>query len=83
MNLRVIGVITGMMAFLNWGMAIRNILWLCLGIGTYWIGPVNNLCDDNVDFRSQILPLLQKHCLDCHSASRSEGALRLDDEALA
>ncbi|GAA5505690.1 WD40 repeat domain-containing protein [Novipirellula caenicola] len=36
---------------------------------------------DTVDFVSDVLPILNKHCVGCHNADDSEGGLRLDDHA--
>jgi len=36
--------------------------------------------DDLIDFRSQIYPLLEQHCLKCHSSRQADGDLRLDEE---
>ncbi len=33
---------------------------------------------DPVDFRTQILPIFEAHCIECHRAGRSKGGLRLD-----
>lgn len=38
---------------------------------------------DRIDFRQQIYPLLDQHCLKCHNASRADGDLRLDNEPAA
>ncbi|WP_051946938.1 DUF1553 domain-containing protein [Verrucomicrobium sp. BvORR106] len=36
-----------------------------------------------VDFATQIQPLLQEHCLDCHGAEKQRGGLRLDGRDVA
>lgn len=33
---------------------------------------------DRIEFRSQVAPIFAEHCLGCHSESKSEGNLRLD-----
>jgi hypothetical protein len=39
--------------------------------------------EDPVDFRKQIYPLLEQHCLKCHNNRQADGDLRLDDELAA
>ncbi len=34
--------------------------------------------ESNIDFRSQILPILESHCFQCHAEDSAEGELRLD-----
>ncbi|MBI3880413.1 MAG: hypothetical protein HY301_10175 [Verrucomicrobia bacterium] len=36
-----------------------------------------------VDFAKDVLPILQKNCLECHSAEKQKGKLRLDTKELA
>jgi mono/diheme cytochrome c family protein len=36
-----------------------------------------------VDFVTQVAPVLEKHCVECHGAEKSKGKLRLDSRAAA
>ena len=37
----------------------------------------------DVDFVTQVWPVLQRRCLKCHNADKSEGGLRLESRKLA
>ena len=39
--------------------------------------------DEAIDFKKEVLPLLQEHCLDCHNADLAESGLRLDSRLWA
>jgi len=36
------------------------------------------LADDSVDYTRRVKPILQRHCVSCHGATRARGGLRLD-----
>lgn len=43
--------------------------------------PVEKKQDSDVAYRSQIVPFLKKHCLECHGADAQEGDIRFDQFA--
>ena len=51
------------------------LLLTAVGATVGWCGGVP--AEDRVDFRSQIQPLLKRHCVKCHGAGKHEGDLRL------
>lgn len=53
-------------------------IWLILAAASGIVGGRGAAsADDPVDFRSQIQPLLKRHCVKCHSAGKHEADLRL------
>ena len=44
------------------------------------IAPVSN-ASESIDFAKQVLPVLEKHCMECHGPKKQESSLRLDSRA--
>ncbi len=40
--------------------------------------PASVRCAEPIDFEKSVRPILQKHCVACHGAKRTESGLRLD-----
>lgn len=60
--------------------------WCLLGLFASWVSaepiPISTVQrNDLVNFEREILPLLQRSCLACHSASEKQGALVLESPA--
>src|SRR5262249_30758315 len=63
-----------------------NSLWLALTVSA-WGLPAGAAAGDRpgnrVDYGTQIKPILSRHCVSCHGASKPRGGLRLDTAAAA
>lgn len=52
----------------------RHLLWFAC-----WLLASSGIrAQDTVNFREQVAPILQEHCIACHCAKRAEGGYRLD-----
>lgn len=64
------------------GTSLLRLFWVCFFLGFLEFGFPNVVfsSDPELDFQTQVLPLLQTHCLECHShdAGVMEGDLALD-----
>ncbi len=62
--------------------AINCLAFTCLAVcGAAIAGPADDLAAENVFFESEVRPLLESHCLECHSGDSEPlaGNLRLDN----
>jgi hypothetical protein len=55
-------------------------LFLAVGLASSLALPSSRA---EVDFVTQVAPVLEKHCVECHGAEKSKGKLRLDSRAAA
>lgn len=63
----------------RWAIGSAAMLWLAIGafgLCTFAAGP------PAVDFAHQIVPILQKHCVECHGGQRHEGDFSLNTREL-
>jgi ankyrin repeat protein len=54
-----------------------------LGMGFLFAGPLAAQAPGKVDFRRDIRPIFQDHCIGCHGPSQQMGAMRLDQRSSA
>ena len=57
------------------------VVWASVGMLLELLGVAIQAAE--VDYLTQVKPILQKHCYACHGALRQRGGLRLDTVALA
>lgn len=57
--------------------AYRNLTVLLAG---FWLAAGSTVLADQLDFKRDVLPVLQQHCVDCHGPDLAEADLRLDTE---
>jgi ankyrin repeat protein len=56
----------------------------CVCIAACWLAPLLTAqTPAKVDFRTEILPLFQQHCIECHGPSQQMGGMRLDRRSSA
>jgi hypothetical protein len=53
---------------------------LAFGLAPTTCIAVQDQVEDDVDFRAQIWPILQAHCIECHGPQKQKGELRLDSK---
>ena len=54
---------------------LRRFLWISLALAA---SPAAAADDPAVDYARDVLPLLQKHCYECHDGKKQTAAFRLD-----
>lgn len=59
---------------------VRGLSWVCLAL-TVWLCCASTSAFAEVDFAHQIVPMLRKHCIECHSGTKISGGLSLNDQA--
>lgn len=59
---------------------LRGLSWVCLAFAV-WLCSPSTSAFAQIDFAHQIVPILRKHCMECHSGTKISGGLSLNDQA--
>ena len=52
---------------------LRHVLWVAIFYMT------TSLLAENVDLKSQVLPFIDKYCIDCHDSDTEKGGINLEN----